>query len=207
MIRRKVQIMPIEVCVFALAGGLAGCFGRLNLPTPDQLRPTLAKAFTLAQHGRALSPKDVEVLKRELPIDKLRLFEELMAHLNSPCSDADLRCGEEKIQTLGALYERWSAIDTGFDAQLVTASALFFLGQSAKNANFRSSIAEPLLHAGEDRIDDLMKRFPGKAMVYGQRAFMHTFNQNERALVRKNILKCLELDPATEWCRKLARRY
>ncbi|MEO1171082.1 MAG: hypothetical protein AAFX94_03375, partial [Myxococcota bacterium] len=112
-----------------------------------------------------------------------------------------------KIAELADLYRSWSEGDAPFEVELTAASALFFVGQSARQGGFDPAFAQSLIDEGTSRVEDLARRFPDEPMVYGQRAFIHTFVQEDRAIVHENIVKCLELDPTVEWCRKLARRY
>ncbi len=186
--------------------GTAGCFGRLQVPTAEELEPTLLKAFTYAQHGRMLSPDDARTLREKLTGAKLDLFERLMDNLEDPCALDDRACGAGKIDELAALYRAWAdEVPDAFEVQLTAASGLFFIGQSALRAGFERGDA--LVDDGRARVSDLLRRYPEEPMVHGQLAFMKTFEQGNEEEIRAHIARCLELDPSTDWCRKLARKY
>ncbi|MEM6531950.1 MAG: hypothetical protein AAF654_04970 [Myxococcota bacterium] len=116
-------------------------------------------------------------------------------------------CGRKKFEELAGLYRSWSDGDAEFEVELTAASALFFVGQSARKGGFDSAFARSLIDEGIRRVEELAVRFPEEPMVYGQRAFIHTFAEDQRQVVHDNIAKCLALDPTVDWCRKLARRY
>ncbi|MEO0815147.1 MAG: hypothetical protein AAFY60_19960 [Myxococcota bacterium] len=178
----------------------------MNLPTEEELAPSLVKAFTYAQHGRMLAPEDVEQLRSSLDGTRLQLFERLMQNLNSPCGPGDKACGAGKIDELAELYRAWAKeLPDDFEVQLTVAGGLFFLGESARRGGFERGAK--LASDGRRRVDELLSRFPEEPMVHGQLAFIKTFETGKKEEIRAHIARCLELDPTTDWCRKLARKY
>lgn len=183
-----------------------GCFGRLNVPSPEELEPTLVKAFTYAQHGRMLSEEDTQKLRAKLAGEQRDLFERLVENLEQPCEPTDRACGAAKIAELAEIYRDWAATHPNdFEVQLTAASGLFFVGQSARRGGFE--IGAALIVDGSARAAELLRRHPEEPMVHGQLAFMKTFEPGKRDEIREHIARCLELDPTTDWCRKLARKY
>ncbi|MEM6733157.1 MAG: hypothetical protein AAF658_16485, partial [Myxococcota bacterium] len=196
------------IALVVLATLVQGCFGRLSVPTEEELRPTLTKAFTYAQHGRLLSPDDQAILRSELKGPALLLFERLLKNLSSPCTPGDEACGRSKIEELGEIYRAWAGeYPDAFEVRLTSAAGLFFIGQSAKRAGFGGDSAEKLVSDGKQRLLALARDFPEEPMVHGQLAFMKTFEEGKRSEIKAHIAQCLRLDPTTDWCRKLARKY
>lgn len=188
--------------------GTVGCFQRLEVPSEEQRAPSLVKAFTYASHSRRLSAPDVATLKSRLKGEELALFLRLLEHLDQTCSGDDIACARGKFREVTALYRDYSNADPeSFEVQLTVASGLFMIGQSALFNRIDEELGRSLAEEGRGRVSQLAERFPDEPMVHGQLAFMKTFEEGAEDEVSRHIRRCLALDPRTDWCRKLARRY
>lgn len=188
--------------------GTVACFQRLEVPSAEERAPTLVKAFTYASHSRRLSAPDVETLKSQLEGEELELFSRLLEHLDRTCSGEDIACARGKFREVSELYRDYSGADPeNFEVQLTVASGLFMIGQSAIVNRIDEGLGRSLVTEGRDRVSRLAERFPEEPMVHGQLAFMKTFEEGAEDEVSRHIKRCLALDPTTDWCRKLARRY